>query len=197
MIRIINNIYKKPTFLGVILALALTVSGCNSELNTESATSLSAKKIFETPARIEGLVNGMYKALKGGSFYGGRIHLYLDVRGEDFINITGNSYTAYESWNNSYTSGSNDINDTWKQAYATINDANIIIDGLAESTGVISDALKAQYIAEAKFVRALSYYTLVTIYARPYTENDGASKGLPLRLQPEPHRQIMIWRVAQ
>jgi starch-binding outer membrane protein, SusD/RagB family len=185
MIRIINNIYKKPTFLGVILALALTVSGCNSELNTESATSLSAKKIFETPARIEGLVNGMYKALKGGSLYGGRIHLYLDVRGEDFINITGNSYTAYESWNNSYTSGSNDINDTWKQAYATINDANIIIDGLAESTGVISDALKAQYIAEAKFVRALSYYTLVTIYARPYTENDGASKGLPLRLQPE------------
>lgn len=185
MIRLINNIYKKPTFLGLILALTLTISGCNSELNTESATSLSAKKIFETPARIEGLVNGMYKALKGGSFYGGRIHLYLDVRGEDFINITGNSYTAYESWNNSYTSGSNDINDTWKQAYATINDANIIIDGLAESTGVINDALQAQYIAEAKFVRALSYYTLVTIYARPYTENDGASKGLPLRLQAE------------
>jgi hypothetical protein len=26
---------------------------------------------------------------------------------------------------------------------------------------------------------------LVTIYARPYTENDGASKGLPLRLQAE------------
>lgn len=80
---------------------------------------------------------------------------------------------------------SNDVNDTWKQAYATINDANIIIDGLAESTGVISDNLKAQYIAEAKFVRALSYFTLVTIYARPYTENDGASKGLPLRLQAE------------
>jgi len=185
MIRIINNINNKSAFLGIILAFTLTVTGCNSELDTESATSLNAKNIFETPARIEGLVNGMYKALKGGSLYGGRIHLYLDVRGEDFINITGNSYTAYESWSNSYTSGSNDVNDTWKQAYATINDANIIIDGLAESTVVISDNLKAQYIAEAKFVRALSYFTLVTIYARPYTENDGASKGLPLRLQAE------------
>jgi hypothetical protein len=136
---------------------SFTLSGCDSELNTESETSLSAGEIFQTQTRIEGLVNGMYKALKGASMYGGRIHLYLDVRGEDFINVTGNSYTAYESWTNSYTSGSNDINNTWQQAYAAINNANIIIDGLAKSSGVISDEVKTQYVAEAKFVRALCY----------------------------------------
>ena len=185
MIRIINKIKNISVILGLTYFFSFTLSGCDSELNTESETSLSAGEIFQTQTRIEGLVNGMYKALKGASMYGGRIHLYLDVRGEDFINVTGNSYTAYESWTNSYTSGSNDINNTWQQAYAAINNANIIIDGLAKSTGVISDELKTQYVAEAKFVRALSYYTLVTIYARPYTENDGASKGLPLRLQAE------------
>ncbi len=185
MIRLINNIKNKSAVLGLILLSTLIVPGCDGVLDTESATSLSAKKIFETSDRIEGLVNGIYKSLKGASMYGGRIHLYLDVRGEDFINVTGNSYTAYESWTNSYTSGSNDINNTWQQAYATINDANILIDGLGESEGVISDELKTQYIAEGKFVRALSYFTLVTIYARPYTENDGASKGLPLRLHAE------------
>ena len=185
MIRIINKIKNISVILGLTYFFSFTLSGCDSELNTESETSLSAGEIFQTQTRIEGLVNGMYKALKGASMYGGRIHLYLDVRGEDFINVTGNSYTAYESWTNSYTSGSNDINNTWQQAYTAINNANIIIDGLAKSTGVISDELKTQYVAEAKFVRALSYYTLVTIYARPYTENDGASKGLPLRLQAE------------
>lgn len=185
MIRIINKIKNISVILGLAYFFSFTLSGCDSELNTESETSLSAGEIFQTQTRIEGLVNGMYKALKGASMYGGRIHLYLDVRGEDFINVTGNSYTAYESWTNSYTSGSNDINNTWQQAYAAINNANIIIDGLAKSTGVISDEVKTQYVAEAKFVRALSYYTLVTIYARPYTENDGASKGLPLRLQAE------------
>ena len=185
MIRIINKIKNISVILGLAYFFSFTLSGCDSELNTESETSLSAGEIFQTQTRIEGLVNGMYKALKGASMFGGRIHLYLDVRGEDFINVTGNSYTAYESWTNSYTSGSNDINNTWQQAYAAINNANIIIDGLAKSTGVISDEVKTQYVAEAKFVRALSYYTLVTIYARPYTENDGASKGLPLRLQAE------------
>ncbi|SHG09094.1 SusD family protein [Bacteroides luti] len=185
MIRIINKIKNISVILGLTYFFSFTLSGCDSELNTESETSLSAGEIFQTQTRIEGLVNGMYKALKGASMFGGRIHLYLDVRGEDFINVTGNSYTAYESWTNSYTSGSNDINNTWQQAYAAINNANIIIDGLAKSTGVISDEVKTQYVAEAKFVRALSYYTLVTIYARPYTENDGASKGLPLRLQAE------------
>jgi len=185
MIRIINKIKNISVILGLAYFFSFTLSGCDSELNTESETSLSAGEIFQTQTRIEGLVNGMYKALKGASMYGGRIHLYLDVRGEDFINVTGNSYTAYESWTNSYTSGSNDINNTWQQAYAAINNANIIIDGLAKSSGVISDEVKTQYVAEAKFVRALSYYTLVTIYARPYTENNGASKGLPLRLQAE------------
>jgi len=57
---------------------------------------------------------------------------------------------------NSLTSGSNDINNTWQQAYAAINNEIFIIDGLAKSTGVISDEVKTQYVAEAKFVRHLA-----------------------------------------
>jgi starch-binding outer membrane protein, SusD/RagB family len=34
-------------------------------------------------------------------------------------------------------------------------------------------------------LRALAYFTLVTTYARPYAENNGTSKGVPLRLLPE------------
>lgn len=169
------------------LVMIIFLFACNQDelLNTVPDTSISAGNAFKTPARILGLVNGAYDGVKSASFYGGRYLLYLDVRGEEFINITANSFTGFESWNNTYTSGSSDVNNLWGAAYTAINLSNILIDGLSVSTGVISDSLKTQYTAEAKFLRALSYYSLVTIYARPFVADQGASKGLPLRIQAE------------
>ncbi|QES88298.1 RagB/SusD family nutrient uptake outer membrane protein [Rhizosphaericola mali] len=178
-------IFKKIIF-GSLFSSILFFSCEKSLLDTTPESSLSSSTIFSTAKRIDGLVNGAYDALKSASLYGGRYLLYLDVRGEDFINVTGNVYTAYESWTNSYTSGSNDVNNLWTAAYSTINDANIILNGLGSlSEGIISDSLKLQYIGEAKFLRALSYYSLVSIYAEPYNKDQGASAGLPLRLEAE------------
>jgi hypothetical protein len=178
--------YRRLTsYLG--FAALLSLSACDEDklLNTSPPTSLSSAYVFDTPDRVLGLVKGIYKGVKSANFYGGRYLLYLDVRGEDFINVTSNVYTAYESWNNSYSSGSNDIISLWASAYSAINLSNILIDGLAKNGTAIDATLAAQYTAEAKFLRALSYYSLVTIYARPYNENNGSSPAIPLRLSPE------------
>jgi len=178
---------KKNIYLVGTLFLLSTLNSCkkDSGLFPVPTTSISDKNVFDTPARIEGIVNGIYKNLKGASLYGGRYLLYQDVRGEDFINVTANSYTAYESWNNSYSSGSNDVNNLWSAAYSTINGANILIDALGPGTEVISPELSKAYIAEAKFLRAVSYFSLVTVFAQPYNKDQGASPGLPLRLKAE------------
>lgn len=177
----------KNKYILSILFLTLSFMSCDQDklLNTVPPTQLSSADVFDTPERILGLVNGVYKALKSASFYGGRYLLYTDVRGEDFINITGNTFTGYESWNNSYAPGSNDVISLWAAGYTAINQANILIDGLQKNTGKVSASLETQYTAEAKFLRALAYYSLVTVYARPYSENNGASPGLPLRLLAE------------
>lgn len=171
----------------VLLLSGLLFTSCenNEDLNIAPDTTVSDKDIFKTPARIEGLVNGIYKAFKGASLYGGRFLLYQDQRGEDFINITANNFTGYESWNNSYSSGSNDINNLWGSAYSAINNANILIEGLAANPGVVTEEKARQYIGEAKLVRALSYYSLVISYGQPYNKDAGASKGVPLRLKAE------------
>lgn len=180
------NTKRKIYLLSTALLLA-TLSACKREsgLFPLPTTSISDKNVFDTPARIEGVVNGIYKSLKGAGLYGGRYLLYQDVRGEDFINVTANSYTAYESWNNSYSSGSNDINNLWSAAYSTINGANILVGALSTGTTVISADLAKAYIAEAKFLRAVSYFSLVTVFAQPYNKDQGASPGLPLRLKAE------------
>lgn len=171
------------TFLLPLLAVA---AGCNkSLLDTTPEASLSSSSIFSTSKRIEGLVNGIYADLKAANLYGGRYLLFQDVRGEEFNNVTAGLYTGYECWGNTLNSGSNDVNYVWTAAYAVINDANILISGLNGVSGVISDSLKKQYIAEARFARGLSYFSLVTLYAQPYKAQAGASRGLPLRLQAE------------
>ena len=43
-------------------------------------------------------------------------------------------------------------------------------------------SLANNYIAEAKLIRALSYYSLLQLYARPYADGNGSKPGLPLRL---------------
>ncbi len=184
-----NITYKSIRTFGGVLGVAFLVgiSSCSEEeyLQQVPPTQVSAADIFSTPARIEGLANGIYASLKEANFYGGRLLFFLDVRGEEFINTTANSFTGYDSWAHSNNSASADVLNVWSIGYTTINRANVFIEGLAENGDVVGATAAAEYIAEAKFLRALSYYTLLTIFARPYAENNGASPGLPLRLQAE------------
>ena len=177
----INNLIKTA----IISTILLISFSCEDMLNYSPKTTISSDVVFDTPERILGLVNGMYKSVKSSDFYGQKYLLLMDLRGEEFINVTANPITGYITWKNTTTSGDMDVNNLWMAIYATINNANILLEGLEKSKGVITDSLKNNYIAEAQFVRALSYYALVNIYARPYIEDNGASKALPLRLKAE------------
>lgn len=180
----------KPSTKKWLASLSLGVvlfSACDSDalLQKTPPTRISSNEVFSSPTRIEGLVNGIYSALKSTDFYSGRLLLFWDVRAEEFINTTSNAYSGFESWNNIYSSGSNDVVSVWNIGYTVINRANVLIDGLENNPAVISDSQKKMYIAEAKFARALSYFSLVTSFAQPYQKDNGASPGLPLRLQAE------------
>jgi len=163
----------------------LSIASCKDLLNTTSEISISSTSIFETPARISGLVNGVYKSLKNSSLYSGGLLHCNDLRGEEFICLTENSLGGGYAWQQNLSSTTDIVNSIWAQSYQVINNSNILIAGLSQSQGVISDSINKNYIGEARFLRALAYFTLVTTYARPYAENNGASKGVPLRLKPE------------
>lgn len=169
------------------LALCLATTACKEKelLNPVPKTSLQGSLLFNTPDRVLGQVNGLYAGLKNGSFYGGRYLMLSDIRGEEFINRLQNVFTGYDAWNHTINSGSNDALTTWSTAYAAINSANLVVDGLAANPGVVPAATAAQYTGEAKLVRALSYFALITFYGQPYVKDAGASPGVPLRLTGE------------
>lgn len=177
------NINKILLSVGIISMLFLV--SCNDLLDTTSEISLSSSSIFNTPARIEGLVNGAYKSLKSSGLYSGGLLHCNDLRGEEFICLTENSLGGGYAWQQNLSSTTDVVTSIWAQSYQVINNANILIAGLSESQGVINDSIKRNYIGEARFLRALAYFTLVTTYARPYADNNGNNKGVPLRLKPE------------
>ncbi|MCF0064628.1 RagB/SusD family nutrient uptake outer membrane protein [Dyadobacter chenwenxiniae] len=183
----ILKINSRNIRVSLLFTTVLTLNSCDQKtlLNPIPETAITGENAFETPERILGLVNGIYKSAKSGNFYGGNYYTYSEARGEEFINRTSNTFTAFEAWNQTLNASSNFIAGFWASGYETINNANILIQGVADHPGVVSDVVGKQYIAEARFLRALSYYSLVTAYARPFNEDQGASKGLPLRLQAE------------
>jgi starch-binding outer membrane protein, SusD/RagB family len=168
-----------------LIFCATLIFSCKKELLTPiPQTSVTDATAFDTPDRVLGQVRSLYSALKNGNFYGGRFVVYGDIRGEDFLNETSNLVTGSDVWTlNPAGSSQNSVKNLWSQAYFTINLCNLFIDGMAtKGTSVVGAALSNNYIAEAKFIRALSYYSLLQFYARPFADGAGAKPGLPLRL---------------
>ncbi|HEU5168691.1 MAG TPA: RagB/SusD family nutrient uptake outer membrane protein [Chitinophagaceae bacterium] len=174
---------KKLIYMSPIAALMM-LSSCKKErLEPVPTTSISDQSAFETPDRILNQVRGLYANLRSGQFYGGRYLVYNDIRADEFINELTNGVTGLELWAGTQNNNNAQVTGLWSQAYYLINLCNVFLDGMAAGgTTVVGDALSKNYIAEARFLRALSYYSMLQLYARPYWDGTGSKPGLIIRL---------------
>src|SRR6218665_2877681 len=174
------NILNKK--IGILsLALTLSLSSCKEDfLNAVPELSLSDATVFSTPARVESQVIGLYGSAKSGALFGGRYLIYNDIRAEEFVNRTTNSVTGYSTYQGNQDPSDTYLANFWTQGYLTINRANLFLEGLAANPNAVSTALAGNYAGEAKFLRALTYFSLVQFFAKPYALDNGASPGLPL-----------------
>jgi len=183
--KILNKI-NKLKISALSLAFVMSISSCDKDfLEAVPELDLSDATVFATPARVLSQVNGLYASAKNGSLFGGRYQIYNDIRAEEWVNRTTNSVTGYSAYQ-----GNQDPSDTyiaafWNQGYLTINRANLFLEGVAANADKIDATLASNYKGEAKFLRALTYFSLVQIFAKPFAVDNGASKGLPLRLKGE------------
>jgi len=175
----------KNLMLFAVLSTVMVISSCSDDdaLSPVNQTRISEANAFETPERVDQQVLGMYAGVKAGNFMGGRYYNYQDIRGEEFNNEKSNQVTNSNTWFFSVASSTSEVNNLWQFGYYAINRCNVVINGL--ETSPIDAALKTQYLAEARFLRGLSYFSLVTLYARPYWDGSGSKPGIPLRLQAE------------
>uniref|UniRef100_UPI004038816B RagB/SusD family nutrient uptake outer membrane protein n=1 Tax=Segatella hominis TaxID=2518605 RepID=UPI004038816B len=190
--KVLKSIYK---VMGCAI-LAASLSSCvNDWLDVAPSDGTDADAALTSSSDLAAARTGMYAALKGNSnlvdYYGQQFFVYGDVHAGDdyqYNNIGGsNRASFYYDMNyqtaSEFSSSTSSSNVAWKSPYIVIGRANRII--AAVEGGALSDAAEAkatidQYAAEAKVLRALAHFDLVRIYGKPYTEDQGASLGVPL-----------------
>src|SRR3954463_16129659 len=128
---------------------------------------------YSTPGGFEAAVNAMYTPA--------RTHWPLErgstmtVFGTDeFTNGADGSYKFFNTYAPQLNGDVDFIRDTWRDFYQGINTANTVIE--AAPTANLPDATKQLRVAEAQFLRALYYFTLVRTYGAvplPLTPTSG------------------------
>jgi hypothetical protein len=186
---------KKYIKIASALFLALALNSCDEEklLDLSPVNNIVNEDSYTTPGAIKLSVTGMYNAAQLGQFNstnpnGGRGYVWGaafvqqgDNRGEDVVNLAAFYQFTYQA-----TYDGNTANNTyyWVDGYRLINRCNLVIEGVtaAIAKGVVSSAIGNDYIGQAKFLRAITHFELLTYFARPYNFTTAASHaGIPYR----------------
>src|SRR5213592_243906 len=164
---------KNLRFMAWGLALAALAACVNLD---EQLVGTVTTTYFTTPAGLEAAVDGDYAQLR--DFFGREESFAVTEFGTD---LTTNGDQGGYQFENTYAAGLNasavHYRFPWESFYRGINTSNTVIERAPPVTGM-DPAVKASRIAEAKFLRALSYFWLVQMYGPaplPLTESQGAS----------------------
>lgn len=173
MIR--NSNVRQALFGALLLASA---TSCDV-LTQDPPAALTQEDGFANADRIAKSAVGMYDALQNAEFLGGRALVYSDIRSDD-TNPAG--FFGFVSTFNMQANDNIALN-AWTGGYRSLYGANYFLQQIAKNPGKTTPALEAQYIGEAKYIRALLYFHLVNLFAQPYNFTADASHlGVPLQL---------------
>ncbi|MDU1903627.1 MAG: RagB/SusD family nutrient uptake outer membrane protein [Dysgonomonas sp.] len=147
----------------LIPAIALTISlgwgtSCSDLLDEKLNNQYETEKYFETTARLNMSVQGIYKVLINKKTYG---QMWMVAEsGTDIYQINGGlGHVARDLGHYNLTPDHSWIEGAWQLYFDGINRANAVIDYGHYATD--NDELREQLIAEAYCMRAFLYFDLV------------------------------------
>jgi len=181
----------KKRLLNILVGIGLvSFMSCNDDFLDHNPTDkISSDELLATEGSVKAAVNGIYNKIGNpNNSYFSLYHLGFskvnEVRAED---VMGNDLTWWALFDGAYTYNSTKADNLgpyiWDYSYAAIDQCNVIInDGLE---AIDDDDVRKDYIAQAKAIRAMVYWDLVGVFARPYIADNGASPGVLLITESE------------
>ena len=184
--------------LYIILLMSFSfLSSCEDDLELTNPSELSPETFFQNEAQLRSSVNAVYANLQTIGTYSRNIPYMLDnMAGENL----GNPQLEADKrifLDFSFDASSSLIRDYWDSFYRGINKANFVIGNQERideiPTSFVSQQMKDKYVGEAKFLRALYYFNLVTRYGDIplITEIPQDGEGFPRAPQEEVYAQII------
>ncbi|GAA4795225.1 RagB/SusD family nutrient uptake outer membrane protein [Olivibacter ginsenosidimutans] len=175
-----NSILKQARKIFLLGFLGFLVSACSKNfLDQKPYTSVTPEDALDDASDIAIALNGAYADLRDVSLYGRTLPVFGDLYADNAFTSIKNSgkYVAFDNYTVFANNG--DFSGIWNMSYNTILRVNNIINAPVDDESVRSDK------GEAYALRALMYFNLVRIFARPYTESPQAL-GIPIVLTYDP-----------
>jgi hypothetical protein len=173
IIRLMNSMLKRG--VGIFCLLMVLIS-CQDALE-EHPKDIVAENYYNTADELETAVNAVYSPLRSGAFIGNYL-APLDAHTE--WGYGRGSRAVFNDFQGLNTTWANSVGGVWDLFYLSIRNANYILVNTPEASAV-TDAEKAGFMAEARFLRAFSYFHLVRAWgAVPIkTEANMPEKDVP------------------
>lgn len=159
------KIYKSITTALLFSALVLTNSCDANKLELTNPNELSPETYFKSESQVQSSVNAIYGSLQTRGLYNRHIWFGYDNMAHENAGNPQLEADKRQYLNYSFDASHNPITAFWESCYRGINKANFVInnreviDLIPESQ--LTNARKAKFEGEAKFLRALYYFMLV------------------------------------
>lgn len=143
----------------IAICLIIVLFGSCSDILNEKPQAIAVETFYNTPAEIEAGVAAIYSPLRGWDCFASVYTSLLEVSSDIFQ--SGRASWAppgeYQGFNSTNVSRAQQV---WVCFYLSIRNANLVIKNVPGANDATEDE-KNQYIAEAKFLRAFTYFQLV------------------------------------
>lgn len=189
---------SKIKFIISMMLTIIIVNGCkNDDLELVNPNNITPETFFKTEVQIQAAVTAAYanmqtRGLWTRHMFFSQDNMAQENEGNPQLEADKRQYLEF-----SFDSNHGPIADYWESCFRGINKANFVLDNAeainALPESVITNGLKAKYLGEAKFLRGLYYFLLVTRFG-DVPLFDGlpeGGEGLPRSPKSEVYQQII------
>ena len=135
--------------------------GCSSDvLDLKNPNAITTQTFWQSENDVLSAITATYNRLISDAVGENRAMLIYNGRGDDFF-IRNDMQGVYQSSTFTNTPDNGEVNNLFREPYRLIFRTNQIIENIETVPGLSSEK-KAQYIGEAKFLRGLAYFILVS-----------------------------------
>ncbi|MBD3628497.1 RagB/SusD family nutrient uptake outer membrane protein [Cyclobacterium sp.] len=165
----------KILFMGL---LGLSLASCE-DLQIDPQQSLSTELAFADRQAVEGSLLGVYSLSQEFEVFGSLPHVISDFQADN-VDFIGSFPTLQDIRLYATQSDNTTIRDLWRRHYRAILAANAVIEFTPDSPDEsLTAEERDQFVAEAKFMRALLMFQMVNLFAQPIQQGE-SSPGIPI-----------------
>lgn len=188
---------KSRIFFTILLCCLFAASGCNKDLlDRLPLDSPSSASFFNNRTELEMGILGCYQRIVNRISLKGDLPWIITLDCTTDINWNRDASPIGSLGNGTAASDNATARNAWADFYAVIARTNFLLDNIDNATATVSADYIRQVSAEARFIRAYSYFYLIGFFGDVPLITRSITLG-EAEMERTPRTQIIDWIIAE